>query len=87
MNVSLTYKNSYVLYGRNNLKEWHNGSRSKTKAIFLSLSKIQYGCQHLTKYKRSSNNGGNFIILRDARTPTQGIVAYKVQYSKGLQSF
>jgi len=87
MNVALTYKNSYVLYGRNNLKEWHNGSRSKTKAILLSLSKIQYGRQHLTKYKRSSNNGGHFIILRDVRTLTQGIVAHKVLYSKGLQIF
>jgi hypothetical protein len=51
MNVNLAYKNSYVLYGRNNLKEWHNGSRNKTKTILLSLSKIQHGCRHLKKTK------------------------------------
>jgi len=86
-NVSLTYKNSYVLYGRSNLKERHNGSRNKTKTILLSLSKIQYGCQHLKKYQRSSNSGGHFIILRDVRTLIQGIVAHKVLYSEGLQIF
>jgi hypothetical protein len=78
MNVSLTYKNSYLLYGRSNLKERHNGSRNKTKTILLFLSKIQYGCQYLKKYQRSSNNGGHFIILRDVRTLIQGIVAHKV---------
>jgi hypothetical protein len=51
------------------------------------LSKVQYGCQHLKKYKRSSTNGDHFIILRDIRTLTQGIVAHKVLYSKGLQIF
>lgn len=87
MHVSLTFKNSYVLYGRNNLKERHDVRRNNTMAIHLSLSKIQYGCQHLKKYKRRSTNGHHFIILRDVRILTQGIVSYKVVYSKSPHIF
>jgi hypothetical protein len=43
MNVSLTFKNSYVPYGGNNLRERQDGSRNKVKATLLCLSKYNMG--------------------------------------------